>query len=126
MSFSSASEQRAVFGFTAGTGGNTETGEVDNLKVTVFDPAAPGRRWLRCDSNGDGARDISDPVFTFEKLFQGGPAAGCAGALDCNSDGVLDLSDAVFDLAFQFLAGDPPAGPYPGCDMSLGWRDTCP
>lgn len=121
-----APDQRAVFGFTAATGANTETGEVDNLKVTVFDVSSSGGKWLRCDSNGDGARDISDPVFVLEKLFQGGQGPGCAGALDCNSDNVIDISDVVFDLAFQFLAGDAPAPPYPSCDRFPGCSSSCP
>jgi hypothetical protein len=218
-----APDQLAVFGFTAGTGSNTETGEVDNLKVTVFGcddppeiavisgrPTAPvaqgalvtldgggsasgpgetggitswrwevlsgpaavegpsdqptvnlrtgatdgavrvrlvasdGRcsnpgvaevsfdvgasrtgSWLRCDANGDGARDITDPVFVLARLFQGGPAPGCAGAIDCNSDGAVDVSDVVFDLAFQFQGGGPPAPPYPGCDRFPDCPSTC-
>ena len=33
--------------------------------------------WIRCDSNGDRSRDITDPIFTLSWLFLGGPEIAC-------------------------------------------------
>jgi len=206
-----APDQSAVFGFTAGTGGEAETGEVDNLKVTrigcddiqevavIAPPATPAyagdeivldgsasnpgpgdtgtlayqwaivsgpasivgqddgpsvkvkldatgsvtarltvddhdcanpasadavlivdpppANWVRCELNGDGVRDISDPISLLSWLFSGGAAPECPSAGDCNSDGQPDISDAVFDLSAQFLGGPLPAAPYPACEQ---------
>ncbi len=76
--------------------------------------------WVRCDSNGDNGRDLTDAVFSLNFQFLAGPASPCPGSLDCNKDGSIDLTDAVFDLNYQFLAGPPPAAPYPECDLFEG------
>ncbi len=117
-----ASDGTVEVKLTAGDGRCSNPG----IALVSFDVGtSPGGRWIRCDANGDGERDISDPVFVLARLFQGGPAPDCAGPLDCNSDGTIDLTDAVFDLSFQFLAGAPPAPPYPGCDRFEGCPPTC-
>jgi hypothetical protein len=121
-----APDESAVFGFTAGTGAAAETGEVDNLKVTRFDPVTTQGTWIRCDSNGDRQRDISDPIATLAWLFNSGDNLGCPAAADCNSDGLQDISDAVFDLGMQFLGGPAPPPPYPGCEAIAGCAGSCP
>jgi hypothetical protein len=93
-------------------------------KLVAFTVGGKGN-WIRCDSNGDGARDISDPVFTLSWLFLGGPDFACLPAADCQGDGAVDISDAVFDLAFQFQGGTPPQPPYPACDTFAGCGDGC-
>jgi legume-like lectin family protein len=104
-----------------------DDGVCDNpaSKLVTFTVGGRGN-WIRCDSNGDRARDISDPVFTLAWLFQGGPDLSCMPAGDCQGDGVVDISDAVFDLAFQFLGGPPPQPPYPDCDSFTACGDACP
>ncbi len=119
-----AGDESAVYGFTAGTGGQSEIGEVDNLRVTRIGPRLANR--LRCDANDDGERDISDPVSLLTWLFSGGPGPACPPAVDCNSDGEEDVSDAVFDLGFQFLGGSAPAPPYPDCDSFPECTGGCP
>ena len=67
----------------------------------------------RADSNGDGALDISDPIYTLAFLFTGGPAPACPDSADSNNDEAVDISDAVYSLAFLYTGGAdiPPPGP---------------
>jgi hypothetical protein len=99
-------------------GGETNTGVIVDY-VRYGTPITVTATWGRCDANGDGAYDISDPVASIAYQFLGGPAA-CPAALDCNSDGSVDISDVVFDIAWQFLGGPKPADPYPACDNFVG------
>ncbi len=87
---------------------------------TVALTSTVSRNWVRCDGNGDNARDLTDAVFSLNFQFLAGPPSPCPNSLDCNGDGAVDLTDAVFDLNFQFLAGPPPAAPYPECDLFEG------
>ncbi|MBM4046872.1 MAG: hypothetical protein FJ279_17340 [Planctomycetes bacterium] len=66
----------------------------------------------RGDANGDGRRDISDPVFVLSYLFAGQPAP-CLDALDSNDDGALDIGDPIYQLAYLFTQGAEPAAPGP-------------
>jgi glycosyltransferase involved in cell wall biosynthesis len=75
---------------------------------------ASARPFLRADANGDGSRDVSDPVFSLNFLFTGGPAPGCLDAADANDDGEIDISDPVFSLFAFFAGGGPIPPPYPG------------
>lgn len=76
--------------------------------------ALPGSQFRRGDTNGDGAFDISDVVFTLAELFTPGAAATtCNDASDSNDDGAKDISDAVYALAALFTPGSPPI-PAPG------------
>lgn len=70
----------------------------------------------RGDSNGDGAVDVSDSVFTLGFLFLGGPAPACFDGADSNDDSVVDLSDAVYSLEWLFAGGSPPPEPFERCD----------
>jgi hypothetical protein len=82
-------------------------------------PALAQGSFLRGNSNGDVAVDISDAVYTLAFLFLGGPSPSCRDAADANDDGAIDISDAVYTLAFLFLGGPapPPPGPtVPGPD----------
>jgi hypothetical protein len=65
----------------------------------------------RGDSNGDGALDLSDPVFLLGSLFLGGPLPGCRDAADGNDDERLDITDAVYVLSHLFQGGSPPRPP---------------
>ena len=94
-----------------------------------FAPLLPPPNWKRCECNGDGILDISDPVCSLGFQFTGAAIPPCVGALDCNSDGTIDISDPVFLLAFLFLGGPPPAFPavppsgcefFPGCPVLPG------
>ena len=71
---------------------------------------------IRGDSNGDTNVDISDPTYTLQYLFLGGPAPGCAAAADANADGSLDISDPTYTLLHLFLGG-PAHRPLTSCDL---------
>jgi hypothetical protein len=72
------------------------------------------------DTNGDGATDVSDAVYTLIFRFLGGPEPvpfcrpleareGCAVENgDANGDKARDVSDVVYMLSFLFLGGNPP------------------
>ena len=60
---------------------------------------------VRGDANGDTNVDISDPTYTLQYLFLGGPAPGCPGAADANADGNVDISDPTYTLQYLFLGG---------------------
>ena len=67
----------------------------------------------RAEASGDGALDLTDPVFTLNYLFSGGPAPGCPDAADADDDGELNITDAVFTLGFLFLGSEEPPSPGP-------------
>ncbi len=67
----------------------------------------PRRRFLRGDADGNGRRDIGDPIHALRAMFQRGHME-CPDAADANDDGVVDVSDAVTLLRhlFQNRGGD--------------------
>src|SRR5262249_49573000 len=67
----------------------------------------------RGDADGNGALDLTDPVFLLAHLFAGGPAPGCLEAADADNGGSLDVTDAIDLLLYLFLARPPPAAPGP-------------
>ncbi|MGH9361648.1 MAG: hypothetical protein ACRD2T_07000, partial [Thermoanaerobaculia bacterium] len=67
--------------------------------------------FLRGDSDGNFALDISDPVHLLSFLFLGGAAPACLDAADADDSGILDLSDALYVLGFLFLDGAPVPSP---------------
>ena len=76
-------------------------------------PAADLGGFIRGDCNGDGSRNVSDPIFLLEALFgNSGVILGCEDACDVNDDGDLDLGDAVELLGFVF-SGNPAGFPEP-------------
>ncbi len=59
--------------------------------------------WVRGDSNGDAALDISDPILMLGRLFLGGlTRETCPSALDVNADEAFDISDPIILLRFLF------------------------
>ena len=84
----------------------------------------PPAHFSRGDCNGDGARDISDAIFTLSYLFAGGAAPDCREACNSNSSDSLDLSDAIHLLGFVFQGGPPPGAPFPFCDVDAQWRQS--
>jgi hypothetical protein len=75
----------------------------------------PPAQFIRGDSNGDGAMDVSDAVKTLAYLFTGGPAPGCLRAADTDDNDLLEITDAVRTLTHLFLRPMPPPAPFPGC-----------
>jgi hypothetical protein len=79
-----------------------------------------GSPFVRGDSNGDLAINISDPQFTLNFLFLGDEAPRCEDAADANDDGFVNISDPITTLHFLFVGGTrlPPPGPGPGPDAT--------
>ncbi|MCA8961925.1 MAG: hypothetical protein KDC38_15475, partial [Planctomycetes bacterium] len=67
--------------------------------------------FLRGDTNGDGAFDLSDAIRTLTVLFSIGHSLDCEDAADVNDDGVVDISDAIFTLSALFTGGALPPAP---------------
>jgi hypothetical protein len=75
-------------------------------------------KFIRGDSNADGAVDLSDGIHTLGYLFSGtgGPPA-CLKAFDANDDGQVDISDALYTLRFLVLHEVQPPAPFRRCDL---------
>ncbi len=85
------------------------------LVVFLSGPTDAAERFIRGESNGDGAVDISDPVHTLGFLFLHDPMSlACVDASDSNDDGELDISDPVHTLIVLF-AGTLEM-PFPGTE----------
>jgi hypothetical protein len=91
-----------------------------------------GKPFLRGDSNGDGAQDISDVVTVLSYLF-GDHILECGTAADANDDGNVDISDAIRLLFFLFSGPDPLPEPGAACGadptadgLSCGRFPACP
>lgn len=69
--------------------------------------------FIRADANADHEVNITDPVFTFNFSFNGGPRPACLDAADSNDDGAINISDAIHSLNFLFLGGQAPPLPFP-------------
>ena len=95
--------------------------EVEVYEGTAIPTAGP---FLRGDSNLDGQVDISDPTFTLNWLFLGGPMPGCMANADTSQDGAIDISDPTFVLNHLFLGGPAIPAPYPECGLSEDPRDV--
>jgi len=92
---------------------------IDGFEVNVCTRpgrvSVPGPRFLRADSNGDGAVDISDAMFTLLYLFLKGDEPGCLEAANANGSRALNIADPIFTFQFLFNGGAPPPHPFPFC-----------
>ena len=84
--------------------------------------------FIRGDTNGDEAVELSDAVATLQYLFMGTAAPACFDAADANDDGVLSMSDAVRTLQFLFLGGPslPEPTSAPGVDPTTDMLSCSP
>ncbi len=83
---------------------------IDHPKPAVV----PTGGFIRGDSNGDEALDLSDAIALLVYLFSNGDL-DCLEAGNSTGDASLDLSDAVFLLGYLFSGGPAPSAPFPGC-----------
>lgn len=81
---------------------------VDQFNDNTQAGCAGGTAFQRGNPNGDGAIDLSDPVFVLNWLFLGGTEPTCLDSADINDDGTNDLTDGVYSLNSQFSGGPPP------------------
>jgi len=72
--------------------------------------------FVRGDSNGDGAVDLSDAILSLLVLY-GGRKTACLDSLDANDDGRVNIADPAFTLLFLFRSGPPLPPPFPGADF---------
>ncbi|MEM7232493.1 MAG: hypothetical protein AAF517_09980, partial [Planctomycetota bacterium] len=77
--------------------------DVHSTQMTVVSPGEV--LFQRGDANGDGAIDISDPLFVLSVLFLGGEA-NCSDALDVDDSGSANISDAIGLLLWLFNRSD--------------------
>ena len=78
----------------------------------------PPRPLLRGDVDESGEIVLSDAVRILDGLFSGLTRIDCLVAADVNEDANVDLTDAIRLLDWLFLAGPPPAGSYPDCELT--------
>ncbi len=69
--------------------------------------------FVRAEANCDGQVDISDPVYTLNWLFSGGPDPCCIDAADSDDDGAVNITDPIVTLSWLFQGGPAPQPPAP-------------
>ncbi|MEO2148846.1 MAG: VCBS repeat-containing protein [bacterium] len=74
--------------------------------------------FLRGDANDNGVVNIADAVVILRRMFGIDPPGTCLAAEDADGDGGTDIGDAVRVVTYLFSLGDPPAAPYPACDLA--------
>ena len=85
-------------------------------------------RFLRGDSNVDGAVNVSDAVRTLDRLFSDGQPFSCGDAADASDDGRVNITDPVWTLLHLFggrtlpeptgACGRDPTSDELGCDSA--------
>ena len=81
-------------------------------------PSAPeGTLFVRGDVDGNGERQLSDPINNLRFQFVGTFSPQCLDALDTDDSGEIDLSDPIFNLTAQFLGGVKIPPPSPECGV---------
>lgn len=104
------------------TTGATRRAPINAIEIVVASTAPTGANLLPSDINGDGSRNISDPVALLGYLFTSNDVLPSCYKVpdsnpvelseqgkkvaDFNGDGNVNLTDPVADLSHQF-AGDP-------------------
>jgi hypothetical protein len=105
----------------AGIGRDSESGlsSFTPLTARVCDLALaePEVMFKRGDSNGDGAVNLGDAIYTLQYLFVNGPAIACMDAADTNDDENVDISDPLYLLQNLFAGGAAIPPPSPGCGI---------
>src|SRR5262245_6389520 len=70
--------------------------------------------WIRGDTDGSGAIDITDAVSILDKLYLKGECVSPAG--DANDHGYVTIADSLYLLYYQFRGVLPaPPAPFPEC-----------
>ena len=96
-------------------------------EVLIDESSEPS--FLRGDANRDDTVEITDPTYTLNFLFLGGPAPSCLDAADADDDGEIDLSDPFVTLLYLFESGPPTPPPGPvvaGVDPTADVLDCTP
>ena len=111
-----------IVGFTAATGGNSQTLEFDNLTIAALsgDPVVGpvGTQFRRGDCDQSGKVDFNDSIFHLRFLFLGeneDTVNSCRDACDSDDSGTDDFTDDINSLRVLFLGQGaiPEPGPLP-------------
>ena len=70
-------------------------------------------RFIRGDSDRDGALTIGDAIAILSYLFQGTATPDCLDALDVVDDGTVNIGDAISLLGYLFSSAAAPVAPFP-------------
>ncbi len=98
-----------TYRLTVDDGADTDSAEIG---ITVSAPA--GLEFLRGDSNGDVALDLSDGIKLLTALFLNRDLElACRDAADADDNGALEVTDVLHLLKYLFIGGDPPPPPGP-------------
>ena len=96
----------------------------------AHDERPPG--FKRGDTDANDIVDLSDAIFLFRALFQGGPQLTCQDAGDFDDDGSFEVNDGVLILTYLFAGVDlsGPPGPEtcgrdPSNDALVGCDKPC-
>lgn len=96
----------------------TLAGRPFGMTVILAPTQADAKRFFRRgDTNGDGERNLTDPILVLERLFRSGPELVCFDASDSNDDGKVDLADATYLLSHLFIGQRLPPLPTRLCGV---------
>ncbi len=93
-----------------------ENQSVEPLTVDLVIDVAVDGVFLRGDSDGNLRLDLADAIVNLVYMTSTCPECPvplCPKALDVNDNGYIDLGDAIQLLNYLYLAGPPPAQPFP-------------
>ena len=85
-------------------------------------PIPGAHAFIRGELNGDGAINISDPIYLLTNLFVSPVDApiSCDDAADVNDDEAVNIADALFLLDYLFAGTATIPAPFPGCGPDGG------
>ncbi len=72
-------------------------------------------RFMRGDSNADGAVNIADAISILGFLFGGEEAPVCMDSADANDDGAVNIADAIRTLGYLFGGEEELPAPFGAC-----------
>lgn len=98
----------------------SDLGYLDNHIVIDLIGNSLGDLFIRGDTNGDSARNLTDAIWLLQSLFvPGNLPLECSDSGDSNDDGGVNLADVVYFLSYLFIPGSPPPAPPELCGVDL-------
>ena len=85
----------------------------DSAKGNVLAVGGWRNLFKRGDANGDGTVDISDPIFVWNYVSQGGPAPPCLDGSDADDSSKIEAVDGDIVFSYLFSGGVAPSAPGP-------------
>jgi hypothetical protein len=84
---------------------------VEIMEEGVSPPPPEGAVFLRGDTDGNGALELTDPIVNLTFQFIGGTVLACMDAADFDDSGTLEITDPIANLSRQFAGGEPAPAP---------------